>query len=587
MAQVYRERDIRYTRERSPGSSDDERQYKTVSTYKVGGPSGTTTRLERVERYEEEDDRRSRYSHVGRPSPEVIEVDRRTEKLVYPDRPRSALEPPSRGSDSLRGDGDRLRTVEYEREVERDRDYYIPERRSRTRVVEETRDVISPSRDHYWERRRPWDDHETDLRLEKRVVRRDSDGDVKVKEKSLDIYKDKHHHHDEPREYKDRDIRIERRYVEDRDPHDAAEVERYRREVEYYSAPDPPQAPIVMRQKMPEQKVIINEAPHPAPVIIPRADPAFIVLREGNREPRRDEDYYRRHDERRDSYDEDYYIKKTVIRRDRSSSSDHHKKRHLAEGALAGAGLGALVGSRRSKDGEHEHKGRKVLAGAALGALGTEVIRRARSAYEDRHDEYDEEYDDRHRYHSRSKSRSRLATGLAIGAAALAVAGGLKYMQRAEIAAAGLTGAAAAKLWERHKDKKNRENRLVRVPDVEYGSEPLEPYDSPSEEPRRGHRSKHRHRSSSSSDREVAKKRSRSTLREVAAAGLGTAAAAIGIKKYSDHRKSKERGYEEAVATNPDYADYHDAVPSSSPPNASGGFPPTNQAAPSATLWTQ
>ncbi|KAI1152000.1 hypothetical protein F4825DRAFT_476428 [Nemania diffusa] len=717
MAQIYRERDIRYTRERSPASDDDERQFKTVSTYKVGGSSGgATTRLERVERYEEDDDRRSRYSHshVGRAAPEVIEVDRRTEKTVYPDRPRSAFEPPSRGSDSLRGDGDRLRTVEYEREVERDRDYYIPERRSRTRVVEETRDVVSPSREHYWERRRPWDDHETDLRLEKRVVRQDSDGDVKVKEKSLDIYKDKHHHHDEPREYKDRDIRIERRYVEDRDPHDAGEVERYRREVEYYSAPDPPPAPIVMRQKMPEQKVIINEAPHPAPVIIPRSDPAFIVLRE-NREPRRDEDYYRRHEERpyeRESYDEDYYIKKTVIRRDRSSSSDHHKKRHLAEGALAGAGLGALVGSRRGRDGEKEHKGRKVLAGAALGALGTEVIRRARSAYEDRHDEYDEEYDDRYRHRSRSKSRSRLATGLAIGAAALAVAGGLKYMQsnkiereeahrgrdrhrhhrrthsedayslsrsssrrsrsrsksnvakvgaataavaglvhhyrsksRAEIAAAGLTGAAATKLWERHKEKKDRESReisedeysnrdrsisrsrsrsrslgrnyrpqdppadrelgLVRVPDVEYGSEPLEPYDSPSEEPRR-HRHKHRHQSTSSSDREVSKKRSRSVL----AAGLGTAAAAIGIKKYADRKKSKDRSersrdrsvgqsrsrdrsdrardrrsrdrerrrHEEAVAANPNYPGYDvEAGPPPSPPHASGGYPPPPQ----------
>ncbi|KAI0110806.1 hypothetical protein GGR51DRAFT_78122 [Nemania sp. FL0031] len=722
MAQIYRERDIRYTRDRSPASSDDERKYKTISTYKVGGPSGTSTRLERVDLYDQDDDRYSRHSHshVGRP--DVIEVDRRTERTVYPDRPRSAIDVISRGSESFRGDGDRLRTVEYEREVERDRDYYMPERRSRTRVVEETRDVVSPGREHYWERRRPWDDRETDLRLEKRVVRRDSDGDVKVKEKSLDIYKDKHHHHDEPREYKDRDIRIERRYVEDRDPRDA-EVERYHRETEYYTAPDPPPAPIVMRQKMPEQKVIINEAPHPAPVIIPRADPAFIVLREGNREPRRDDEYYRRHEERPQesrSYDEDYYIKRTVIHRDRSSSSDHHKKRHIAEGALAGAGLGALVGGR-SKDGESSHKGRKVLAGAALGALGTEVIRRARSAYEDRHDEYDYEYDDRRNHRSRSKSRSRLATGLAIGAAALAVAGGLKYMQNnkiekeeahrgrrrrrysddgysryslsrsssrhsrsrsksnvakagaataaiaglvhhyrsksrsktrsksrlrtgAEIAAAGLTGAAATKLWEHHKDKKNRERELsgdeysnrdrsisrsrsrsrslgrhhhsrdptadrelglVRIPDVEYGSEPLEPYDSPTEEARR-HRHKHGHRSTSGSDREVSKKRSRSTLRDVAAAGLGTAAAAIGIKKYADHKKSKDRGdrsregslgqsrsqdrsdrardrrsrdrerrrYEEAAAADPYYSGYDVEAPPPSPPHASGGFPP-------------
>lgn len=419
MAQVYRERDIRYTRERSRSSDDDQRQYKTTH-YKVGSHGGTSTRLERVELYEDDDDRRSKYSHSHdrHPSAEIVEVDRRTERTVYPDRPRSAFDAPSRTSDSYRGDGDRLRAFEYEREVERDRDYYVPERVSRTRVVEDTREVVSPTRDRYWDRKHHWDDRDIDLRLEKRVVRRESDGDIKVKDKTLDIHKDRHHHHhDEPREY-DRDVRIERRYVEERDPRDAPEVERYRREVEYYSAPDPPPAPVIIRQKLPHQKIIVNEAPAPAPVIVPRADPAVIVLREGNRD-RRDDEYYRRHEERpqeRDTYDEDYYFKKTVIRRDGSGGGEeHHKKRHIAEGALAGAGIGALVGSRRGRDGEHDdHKGRKVLAGAALGALGTEVIRRARSAYEDRH--YEEDYDDydRHRHRSRSKSHSRLATGLAI-----------------------------------------------------------------------------------------------------------------------------------------------------------------------------
>ncbi|KAI0205842.1 hypothetical protein F4808DRAFT_470801 [Astrocystis sublimbata] len=730
MASVYRERDARYARERSRSSSGDESRYKTVSHYKVGGRG--TTRLERVDRYEEDDndDRRSRYSHshAGRRPAESVEVDRRVEKTAYPDRPRSAYEESSRG--------DRRRTTEYDREVDIERDYYIPERRPRGRVAEETRDVFEDTRDHrghYWERRPPWEDQETDVRLEKRIVRRDEDGDVEVKKKTLDIdvHKDKHHHHhhhhhDEPRvDYKERDVRVERRYVDERDSHDP-DVERYRREVEYYSAPDPPPQPIVIRQRLPEQRIVVHEAPPPPPVIVPRADPAFIVLREREREerrePRRDDDYYRREDERRherDSYDEDYYIKRTVIRRDRSSSSDHHKKRHLAEGALAGAGAAALFG--RGKEGENQGRGRKVLAGAALGALGTEVIRRARSAYEDRHDEYESDDYDHHRRH-RSKSRSRLTTGLAIGAAALAVAGGLKYMQnnkieqeelhrgrrgrrysndsysvsrsrsrrsrtrsksnvakagaataalaglvnhyrsksRAEIAAAGLTGAAATKLWERHQDKKNRERDgasddesysrdgrsrdrsisksrsrsrsigrhhhaadtttdrelgLVRVPDVEYGTEPLSPYDSPSEEPRRRRR-KHRHqRSPSGSDSELRKKQSKSTLRDVAAAGLGTAAAAIGIKKYSDHQKSKsrERGersrersvgpsrsrdvpsrsrdrserardrrsrdrerrrYEEEAAGDPYYPPYDVEAPPPSPPHASGGFPP-------------
>jgi len=405
MAQVYRERDVRYTRERSRSSSDDERRFK-ATRYKVGA-GGTTARVERIERYvADDDDGRSKHSHshISRPSAEVIEVDRRS----YPDRPRSAFDPPhSRGSDSYR-------TVEYE--FERDRDYYPPERRAHTRVVEETRDVLSPPRDHYWERdrRRPWDDHEIDVRLEKRVVHRDSDDDIKVKDKIIDIHRDSHH--DDHRDYRERDLKIERRVVEERDPHDG-DLEHYRREVEYYSAPDPPPAPVVIRQKFPEQKVIVHEAAPPPPVIVPRAEPTYIVLRD-NHEPRRDDDYYRRRDERRredESYDEDYYYKRTIIHRDRSSSSDHHKKRHLAEGALAGAGLGALVGSRRRGSGEgHDHKGRKVLAGAALGALGTEVIRRARSAYDDRHDEYEDDDYDRERHRHRSKSRSRLATGLAI-----------------------------------------------------------------------------------------------------------------------------------------------------------------------------
>ncbi|KAI1439293.1 hypothetical protein GGR50DRAFT_15028 [Xylaria sp. CBS 124048] len=743
MAQIYRERDIRYTRERSRSDDDDERHYTTTTRYKVGGGS-TSTRLERIDRYDDDDDRLSSYTHSRadrHPSAEIVEVDRRVEKS-YPERPRSALDASLRTSDAYRGDGERHRTVtvEYDREVERDRDYHhAPERRSHTHTIEESREVLSPTRDHYWERRRPWEEHhghEIDIHFDKRVI---SENDEKIKEKRLDIYRDDRR--DDTREYKERDLKIERRYVDERRPHDE-EIERYRREVEYYAAPEPPQAPIIIRQKMPEQKVIVNEAPAPAPVIVPRADPAVIVLREGSREHRRDDDYYRRHEEkRRDSYDEDFYYKKTVITRDRSSSSDHHKKRHLAEGALAGAGIGALV----SRGDYEDHRGRKVLTGAALGALGSEVLRRAKSAYEDRHEEF--EYDEYDQERHRSKSRSRLATGLALGAAALAVAGGLKYIQDnkvekeeahrgrarrrhsvdeyeyissrstsrhgrsrsrskskaakagaataaiaglvhhyrsksrgksrsksrsksriktgAEIAAAGLTGAAATKAWEHHKDKKHHEHRehrgssddeyhsrhisisrrrsrsrslgrhhyprdlaadkelgLVRAPDVEYGSEPLESLDSSSDGPRR-RRHKHKHRSPARSNDGSDRKRSRSRLRDVATAGLGTGVAAIGMKTYSDFQKRKEReerevwrsrsrggspgssrsrdrhsrvrdgrsrdrerrrGYEDAISGNLRYPEHRDDVPprSRSPPLASGGFPPESQRLPPA-----
>lgn len=419
MSEIYRERDVRYSRERSPSPEED--KYTTVRRYKVGGgghSGGRVVERDRIERFEEDDDRRSRYTHsnVGRPSGETLEVDRRVERTSYPERPRSVLDPHDR------------RTVEYEREREVDRDYY-PERHSRTRVVEEIRETSSPSpRDNYWDRqsRNPWDDRDTDVRIEKRVVRREPDGDIQVKEKTIE------EHRDEPRDYKERDIRIERRVEEDRHPHDV-DIERYRKETEYYMAPSPPPAPVVIRQKAPEQKVIIHEAPAPAPVYFPRQEPTFIVLRNEHREverrpePRpepREEDYHRREDRRyrderqyeSDGYDEDYYVKRTIIRRERSSSSsDHHKRRHLAEGALAGAGLTALLAGRGGgREGEYkEHRGRKVLAGAALGALGTEAVRRAKSAYEDRHEDdyYDDDYN-RHRH--RSKSRSRLATGLAI-----------------------------------------------------------------------------------------------------------------------------------------------------------------------------
>ncbi len=442
MSTVYR--DVRYTRERSPSSEDEKYKSTTVRRYKVGSGGGSVTR---VERYEDDDDVRSRYSHShvgGRPSGDVVEVDRRVERTTYtPDRPRSAFDPPSSPRDRefeyYREDGDRYRSVKYEREREVDKDYHGPERVSRTKVVEESRDVSLPRA-----RRYPWEDApETELRIEKRVERRSPDGDVKIKEKVEE-------RREEPRDTKERELRIERRVIDERDPfdedrhhhhhhhdHHHDEVERYRKEVEYYSSPNPPPAPIVIRQKAPEQNVIVHEAPSPAPIIFPpqRSEPNIIVLRDEHREVTRHDDrraeaeYWRRREEldameryerrRRDErdyesdgVDEDYYVKRTVIKRERSDS-DEHKKRHLAEGALAGAGLGALISGRKDSE-HHDHRGRKVLAGAALGALGTEVVRRARSAYEDRHfEEYDDyEDDDRHRH--RSKSRSRLKTGLAI-----------------------------------------------------------------------------------------------------------------------------------------------------------------------------
>ncbi|KAK7969410.1 hypothetical protein PG988_008483 [Apiospora saccharicola] len=701
----YYERDYRYARDDPPSSDEDKYKSTTVRRYKVGGGGGSSTsRVERVERYEEvEDDRRSRYStrddlrdnrsHVGRPSGEVVEVDRRTEKTYLPERPRSAFDPPverERRVVEKRIERDDSGHHGQDRYYERETDYIREpadrrDTRDNTTVIRESRETIERDQPrNYWDRqsRMPWDEGHEDVRIEKHIERRSGDhvDDMRI-EKVVERDHDHDHysHHEHP-----------------------GAVERYTKETEYYSPADPPPQPIIIRQKAPEpQQIIVQEAAAPPPVIInqERPEPGYIVLRENHRQvarPEPPEEYYYRREERdsrhrEDDYamerydrrhrrdypseDEDYYVKRTIIRRERSSSSDHHKKRHLAEGALAGAGLSALLSSRRDREGDlPEHRGKKVLAGAALGALGTEVIRRARSAYEEGH--YDDDYDDR-RHRSRSKSRSRITTGLALGAAALAVAGGLKYMQSnkiekeeatrgrarrrysddeysrsssrvsrvsrtvsrtsrsrkrskssvakaaaatgavaglvqhyrsksrgksrskskvrtgAEIAAASLTGAAASKLWERHKDKKEARERKVDDDEeyysdrshhrrgysssrsrsrshsrssrsrarsvtireganrelglVEYGNDPLSPtagYVSAGEPRQRHHR---RHRSPSvASDPEIKRQRSKSRLREAAAGVLGAGAAAIGLKKYNDVKKEKEKEKEKS-----------------------------------------
>lgn len=708
MPEIYRE--TRYTRERDESSSDDDR-YKstTVRRYKV-----TPNRSERVERIEREvdidDDRRSRYSaYPGRSSGDLLEVDRRVERTYIPERPRSAADYGARQGTTVverkfverddrdayyhRDDRDRSSRefIERERVVDRDGDGYA-DARART-VIE--RQVI------------PMDDHFRDDRDRSRTMVYE-----KTKEVERDSYsspRDWDRRSNMPWERDDRevvDMRIERR-VDERDDRYArpGEIERYRRETEYY---EPSPAPIVIRQRAPEQRIILQEAPPPAPVIISRDTQE---TREIARRPdyRDDEREYRYRREVRDSYgdnrrDEDvavvarrrrddrgrrysdvesedeYYFKRT-IRREESGSPDNHHKLHLAEGALAGAGAAALLASRRGPRGNlPEHRGRKVLAGAALGALGTEVVRRAKSAYDDRRD--DRHDDGRGRSRSRSRDdddhHSRLKTGLGIAAAALAVAGAAKYYQStkqdkeeyargrsrhrdaysdysrspsrkrsrsggvakaalgtaavaglvehfrnkskardgksrsrsrlrtgAEIVAAGLAGAAAKKLYDRHQEKKEHEDErdvsdadeyyrdddrrhrsrsrsvnsrsAARTPYpeaargpadpelgmVEYGAHPLysdpAPYPEyngygPSEGAERGYdsategRRRHRRRGGDDSDaeteREATKKRSRSRLRDLATGAAAAGAAAIGIKKYQDSKKEKERSRE-------------------------------------------
>lgn len=389
-------------RYRDDYSSDDERShagrsraggsnYRTVQRYRV-----TPNRVEEVI-----DDRRT--SRLDIPRGDRVEVDRRVERYTDIERPRSAIDIRPRSNiidryverEPIRDDRDRTRTVVYEREGPRDSDY---------------------SRDRDWERRGDI----TETRVEKRIERRE-----------------------------DR-----------REPY---ELERYQRETEYYDRPEPAPAPIIIRQPRQEpQQIIVQEAAALAPVIVPipapvqeevqvvRHETQEIVHREP--EPRRDDDEYyyrrdvreigpvrderelerydrrdRRYDDRdyRDYSDEDVVVRRKVIK-ERSGSSSPHHKRHLAEGALAGAGAAALFANHRSKSGNGpQHRGRNVIGGAALGAIGAEVITRARSRYR-------EHQEDRSRSRSRSKSRMRhpvVKGALGLAVAGLAAAAAVKYVK--------------------------------------------------------------------------------------------------------------------------------------------------------------
>jgi len=416
-------------------SSDDERStvsrrdshsgggYRTVQRYRV-----TPSRVEPVE-----DERRSSRTllEVRDRRGDRLDIERTSDRFEPPARPRSAIDV-------------RPRSTIVERYVERESPRE-PERSERTRTVVYERDRREPEQERSWDRdfrREPERDvRETDVRIEKRVT-------------------------------------TERR----EEPY---ELERYQRVVEYYERPEPAPQPIVIRQRVEPQKIIVQEAPAPPPIYLPQParEEAFQVIRRREEveeiarpEPRRTEDeyYYRRdvrqsggprrsdedfaigaavgplavaayHDRRereirpRDSVSDGEYsdgsdvvVRRRIIKKERSLSRDSHHKRHLAEGALAGAGAAALLANHRDKQGDGpEHRGRKVIGGAALGALGAEVLTRARSRYRENRD------DDGSRSRSSSRhSHRKIKTGLALAAAGLAAAAAAKYVSNRKANAA-------------------------------------------------------------------------------------------------------------------------------------------------------
>ncbi|KAG5977285.1 hypothetical protein E4U55_006904 [Claviceps digitariae] len=470
---------------RDSDSEDDRYRRTTVTRYKVA-PDKHSERFERVERTERvdvvDDDRRSRYS--GRTSGDLLDA-------------RASFSP----AVDVRRDADRSRITVYEGK-------------------------------------------ETDREWDKRS----------------------HHGH-----YPADEMRVETRTEERFDDNHGHDVERYRKETEYYIPQSPPPAPVIIRQQSTEpQRIIVQDAP-PAPIILPRQQPGVVVLhdREANREMVRrerdayEDDYYYRHDRREvvphrgdrerdyamarydrrprrhDDYysdDDEYYYRRTV-RRERSESAHH--KRHLAEGALAGAGISALLGSRRDAYGDlPENRGRKVLAGAALGALGTEVARRAHSAYEDRFGDGRDESPDHHHL---------LKKGLAFGAVALAAAGAAQYLQSSKIekeeAHRGRSRTRGHYSGDDYSRSVSRSSRITRS---KSKSKSRRRSLSTAAKAALGTAAtagiiKHFRDKSSSKSRGRSRSRSKSRIRRVAEIGGAAAAAGVAKKLWEKHSNKKER----------------------------------------------
>ncbi|KAK4861370.1 hypothetical protein LT330_004286 [Penicillium expansum] len=153
---------------------------------------------------------------------------------------------------------------------------------------------------------------------------------------------------------------------------------------------------------------------------------------------------------RRGDRDQDYSSDDSMvyIRKETRDYDDHsHHRRHMAEGALVGAGAAELFRSHSKKDGEVSHGvsriGKTVGAGA-LGAVAVNAASHARDYYrrsKSRHRSHsfeDDRSSHRHSRHgrsrysrsrSRSHSHSRAKTLLELGVGAAAVAAGVAALR--------------------------------------------------------------------------------------------------------------------------------------------------------------
>ncbi|KAJ5668905.1 hypothetical protein N7462_009975 [Penicillium macrosclerotiorum] len=155
----------------------------------------------------------------------------------------------------------------------------------------------------------------------------------------------------------------------------------------------------------------------------------------------------RRHDRDQDYSSDDsiVYIHKET--RDYNGERHHHK-RHLAEGALVGAGAAELIRNHRKREGEEVSHGMShAIKTAGAGALGAVAVNaaghvrdyyRSKSRSRHRSHSFDDERSFRHshssrgrrsRSRSRSHSHSRAKTLMELGLGAAAVAAGVAALR--------------------------------------------------------------------------------------------------------------------------------------------------------------
>ena len=425
---IYRERDRSRETERDP---DSRRSYTTVKRYQVPNRSWEEDKVD--------------YDKI------IVKHERREDPP--PPKPRTELDfrVTERGSrDYQRRDDEWCLS---ERMTERE----APRRDIPYRVIEREQVSAPCSSFHYSGRERetvrvpspPTQDRVREFRFER--------------ERVYSPPHSHHHHHHEP------------------------EIERYRRETEYYQQPQPQPQPIIIRESAPQAPIIIREE---------RREP--LIIREGRREPqqiiiRREEpnyDFVGKEEVRNEhqslvrreeppppaptpkSQEEDYFYERRIrevdrgrhredirpkdsasqysgddsyeyIRRERyvergSREGSRHRRRDLTGCALAGIAGAEIIRAHRKREGRDPGgRGRSIVGGAAVSALGAEAIRRAKSWHrgsgsrsrsrswsgsrsrsrESRHRRK------HHRFKSRSKSRTRQLGGLAAVAAVGTLAG--------------------------------------------------------------------------------------------------------------------------------------------------------------------